>query len=44
MTGNTLSDQGRILILEPGRADRHYWRDLWASHRLTLGSPLRVAR
>src|SRR5215468_6681975 len=19
----------RVLVLEPGRADRHYWRDLW---------------
>lgn len=24
----------RVLILEPGRADRHYWRDLWAYREL----------
>lgn len=34
MTDNTLPDQGRVLILEPGRADRHYWRDLWAYREL----------
>jgi lipopolysaccharide transport system permease protein len=24
----------RILVLEPGRAERHYWRDLWAYREL----------
>jgi lipopolysaccharide transport system permease protein len=24
----------RVLILEPGRAERHYWRDLWHYHEL----------
>ena len=23
-----------LLVLEPGRADRHYWRDLWAYREL----------
>jgi lipopolysaccharide transport system permease protein len=25
-----------ILVIEPGRADRHYWRDLWAYRELFL--------
>lgn len=25
----TLNAVGRILVLEPGRAERYYWRDLW---------------
>ena len=25
---------GYVLVLEPGRADRHYWRDLWAYREL----------
>jgi lipopolysaccharide transport system permease protein len=29
-----LSDYSRILILEPGRAERRYWRDLWAYREL----------
>ncbi|MCC6736295.1 MAG: ABC transporter permease [Bauldia sp.] len=24
----------RVLVLEPGRADRHYWRDIWAYREL----------
>jgi lipopolysaccharide transport system permease protein len=24
----------RVLVLEPGRAERHYWRDLWAYREL----------
>jgi lipopolysaccharide transport system permease protein len=24
----------RVLILEPGRAERHYWRDLWTYREL----------
>jgi lipopolysaccharide transport system permease protein len=27
-------DSPRVLVLEPGRADRHYWRDLWAYREL----------
>jgi lipopolysaccharide transport system permease protein len=34
VTDNILPDQGRVLILEPGRADRHYWRDLWTYREL----------
>jgi lipopolysaccharide transport system permease protein len=26
----------RVLVLEPGRADRHYWRDLWNYRELFL--------
>jgi lipopolysaccharide transport system permease protein len=26
--------QERVLVLEPGRADRNYWRDLWAYREL----------
>jgi lipopolysaccharide transport system permease protein len=33
-----MSDQAlpnrRVLVLEPGRAERHYWRDLWAYREL----------
>ena len=25
---------GRVLVLEPGRAERHYWRDLWRYREL----------
>ena len=28
------SATSRVLVLEPGRADRHYWRDLWAYREL----------
>ena len=28
------SATGRLLILEPGRAERHYWRDIWAYREL----------
>ena len=30
----TASATSRVLVLEPGRADRHYWRDLWAYREL----------
>ena len=26
--------QAHVLVLEPGRAERHYWRDLWAYREL----------
>jgi lipopolysaccharide transport system permease protein len=29
-------DADRVLVLEPGRAERHYWRDLWAHRELFL--------
>lgn len=29
-----VQDQPRVLVLEPGRAERHYWRDLWAYREL----------
>jgi lipopolysaccharide transport system permease protein len=28
------SPDRRLLVLEPGRAERHYWRDLWAYREL----------
>ena len=28
--------QARTLVLEPGRAERHYWRDLWTYRELFL--------
>jgi lipopolysaccharide transport system permease protein len=28
--------QARVLVLEPGRAERHYWRDLWAYRELFI--------
>jgi lipopolysaccharide transport system permease protein len=33
MNEHALSDD-RVLVLEPGRAERHYWRDLWAYREL----------
>src|ERR1043165_11865 len=27
-------DDSNLLVLEPGRAERHYWRDLWAYREL----------
>lgn len=35
MTEQALSEH-RVLVLEPGRAARHYWRDLWAYRELFL--------
>ena len=29
-----LAARGRVLVLEPGRAERHYWRDIWAYREL----------
>src|SRR5215472_8182232 len=26
----------RVLVLEPGRAERHYWRDLWAYREVSV--------
>jgi len=34
MSDAILSDPEPILVLEPGRAERHYWRDLWAYREL----------
>jgi lipopolysaccharide transport system permease protein len=34
MTNDALPTGSRILVLEPGRADQHYWRDLWAYREL----------
>jgi lipopolysaccharide transport system permease protein len=28
--------QAHVLVLEPGRAERHYWRDLWAYRELFI--------
>jgi lipopolysaccharide transport system permease protein len=33
MSEQALSDR-HLLVLEPGRAERHYWRDLWAYREL----------
>ena len=32
--GTILADEPRELILEPGRAEKHYWRDIWAYREL----------
>jgi lipopolysaccharide transport system permease protein len=29
MTEDVITEDSRILVLEPGRAERNYWRDLW---------------
>src|SRR5438552_367584 len=34
MTNSDASNAERILVLEVGRAERHYWRDLWAYREL----------
>lgn len=34
MTHHPASDSERVLVLEAGRAERHYWRDLWAYREL----------
>jgi lipopolysaccharide transport system permease protein len=31
---HALSEHSRLLVLAPGRAERHYWRDLWAYREL----------
>jgi lipopolysaccharide transport system permease protein len=33
MSGHAVSERG-VLMLAPGRAARHYWRDLWAYREL----------
>src|SRR5262249_16654610 len=30
------ASQDYVLVLEPGRAERHYWRDLWAYRELFI--------
>jgi lipopolysaccharide transport system permease protein len=34
MNQQAASSPPRVLVLEPGRAERHYWRDLWAYREL----------
>jgi lipopolysaccharide transport system permease protein len=34
MNNQASSTAPRVLVLEPGRAERHYWRDLWAYREL----------
>ena len=34
MSEPLLSGRESILVLEPGRAERHYWRDIWAYREL----------
>jgi homopolymeric O-antigen transport system permease protein len=34
MSEQMLSGSEPVLVLEPGRAERHYWRDLWAYREL----------
>src|SRR3954453_16610657 len=34
MSERPLSGPEPVLVLEPGRAERHYWRDIWAYREL----------
>ena len=34
MNDTALSEDRHVLVLEPGRADSHYWRDLWVYREL----------
>ena len=34
MNQQAASTPARVLVLEPGRTERHYWRDLWAYREL----------
>ena len=34
MSEDEHSQKPQVLILEPGRAERHYWRDIWAYREL----------
>lgn len=34
MSEQAVADRRHVLVLEPGRAERHYWRDLWAYREL----------
>jgi len=34
VSDDLLSGREPVLVLEPGRAERHYWRDLWAYREL----------
>ncbi len=36
MSGGAIDSAGRVLVLEPGRAEQHYWRDIWAYRQLFL--------
>jgi lipopolysaccharide transport system permease protein len=34
MSANAATESRHVLVLEPGRAERHYWRDLWTYREL----------
>lgn len=34
MSENSIPARRHVLVLEPGRAERHYWRDIWAYREL----------
>lgn len=34
MTEEAIGDRVRVLVLEPGRTEQHYWRDLWTYREL----------
>lgn len=36
MRETSSSNAGRVLVLEAGRAERHYWRDIWAYRELFM--------
>jgi len=36
MSEHSILGEGRVLVLERGRAEQHYWRDLWAYRELFL--------
>src|SRR4051794_40031067 len=36
MTASASNEELRVLVLEPGRAERHYWHDLWHYRELFL--------
>jgi lipopolysaccharide transport system permease protein len=34
MSDDAIGGAGRVIVLEPGRAELHYWRDIWAYRQL----------
>jgi lipopolysaccharide transport system permease protein len=34
MSDDAIGGAGRVIVLEPGRAEQHYWRDIWAYRQL----------